>query len=76
MYDVQFNDIEKIKIIGSTFMAACGLISGRKNSFDFNGESEPFSKERLNIHHIREDIFFIIFFHLMFISNVQYLNKL
>ena len=57
MYDVQFNDIEKIKIIGSTFMAACGLISGRKNSFDFNGESEPFSKERLNIHHIREDIF-------------------
>ena len=29
MYEAQFNRIEKIKIIQSTFMAACGLLSGR-----------------------------------------------
>ena len=41
--------IEKIKIVGSTFMAACGLISGRKGSQDYEGQTlEPFSKERLN----------------------------
>ena len=45
MYGHQFDRIEKIKIIGSTFMAACGLLSGRKNSQDFDGDSEPFSKE-------------------------------
>ena len=28
MYEAQFNRIEKIKIIQSTFMAACGLLSG------------------------------------------------
>jgi len=44
MYEPQFNRIEKIKIIGSTFMAACGLLSGRKNSQDFDGDSEQFSK--------------------------------
>lgn len=49
MYDAQFVRIEKIKIVGSTFMAACGLISGRKGSQDYEGQShEPFSKERLN----------------------------
>ena len=26
-------------------MAACGLLSGRKNSQDFDGDSEPFSKD-------------------------------
>ena len=47
MYETQFiNRIEKIKIIGSTFMAASGLISGRKNSQDLEGDTstEPFSK--------------------------------
>ena len=29
MYEAQFNRIEKIKIIQSTFMAACGLLSGK-----------------------------------------------
>ena len=52
MYEAQFDRIEKIKIIGSTFMAACGLISGRKNSQDYDAATEqnttePFSKERL-----------------------------
>ena len=47
MYEVQFMRIEKIKIVGSTFMAACGLISGRKGSQDYEGQTEPFSKERL-----------------------------
>ena len=28
-YEPQFNRIEKIKIIQSTFMAACGLLSGK-----------------------------------------------
>ena len=31
MYEAQFNRIEKIKIIQSTFMAACGLLSGKYN---------------------------------------------
>merc|ERR1719450_1533607 len=44
MYEVQFDRIEKIKIIGSTFMAACGLISGRKNSIDYENEEEAFTK--------------------------------
>ena len=47
MYESPFNNrIEKIKIIGSTFMAASGLISGRKNSQDMDGDGsrEPFSK--------------------------------
>ena len=47
MYETQFiNRIEKIKIIGSTFMAASGLISGRKNSQDLDGDTstEPFSR--------------------------------
>ena len=47
MYETQFtNRIEKIKIIGSTFMAASGLISGRKNSQDLEGDTstEPFSR--------------------------------
>ena len=47
MFEAQFTDrIEKIKIIGSTFMAASGLISGRKNSQGLDGDSsfEPFSK--------------------------------
>ena len=48
MYEAQFGRIEKIKIVGSTFMAACGLISGRKGSQDYEGQTEPFSKERLN----------------------------
>ena len=53
MYEAQYvARIEKIKIIGSTFMAACGLISGRKNSQDYDAATEqnttePFSKERL-----------------------------
>ena len=47
MFEPQFTQIEKIKIIGSTFMAACGLRSGQ-NSQDLDGETEPFSKERLN----------------------------
>lgn len=49
MYVAQFETIEKIKIIGSTFMAACGLKSGRKNSQDLDGDTEPISKETLNI---------------------------
>ena len=47
MFEPQFTErIEKIKIIGSTFMAASGLISGRKNSQGFDGDtsSEPFSR--------------------------------
>ena len=32
-YEPQFNRIEKIKIIQSTFMAACGLLSGKSNIF-------------------------------------------
>ena len=44
MYEVQFDRIEKIKIIGSTFMAACGLISGRKSSIDYENEEEAFTK--------------------------------
>ena len=44
MYEVQFDRIEKIKIVGSTFMAACGLISGRKSSIDYENEEEAFSK--------------------------------
>ena len=47
MYEPAFNRIEKIKIVGSTFMAACGLISGRKGSQDYEGQIESFSKERL-----------------------------
>ena len=49
MFEAQFiARIEKIKIIGSTFMAACGLMQGRKGSQDYEGQTEPFSKERLN----------------------------
>ena len=44
MYEVQFDRIEKIKIVGSTFMAACGLISGRKSSIDYENEEEAFTK--------------------------------
>jgi len=44
MYEVQFDRIEKIKIIGSTFMAACGLISGRKSSLEFENDEEAFTK--------------------------------
>merc|ERR1719397_899323 len=42
MYEAQFNRIEKIKIIQSTFMAACGLLSGRKLSLEYgeNGWEE------------------------------------
>ena len=38
-----FAGIEKIKIIGSTFMAACGLISGRKGSLE-SEEQESHSR--------------------------------
>ena len=44
MYEEQFDRIEKIKIIGSTFMAACGLISGRESSIDYENEEEAFTK--------------------------------
>ena len=44
MYEEHFDRIEKIKIIGSTFMAACGLISGRESSIDYENEEEAFTK--------------------------------
>ncbi|XP_042243018.1 adenylate cyclase type 1-like [Homarus americanus] len=37
-YNVQFMTMEKIKVVGSTYMAACGLQPGRRNSDDSNFE--------------------------------------
>ena len=33
-YKLQFTSIEKIKVVGSTYMAACGLQPGRRSSDD------------------------------------------
>ena len=48
MYEPQFNRIEKIKIIQSTFMAACGLFSGRKLSLEYDTGEEA-SKVDLSV---------------------------
>ena len=41
LFEAQFNRVEKIKVISSTYMAACGLQPGRKGSTD--NSSEQFS---------------------------------
>ena len=54
MYEPQFNRIEKIKIIQSTFMAACGLFSGRKLSLEYDTGEEA-SKVHCSV--VEVDIF-------------------
>ena len=39
LFEDEFSRIEKIKVISSTYMAACGLQSGRKNSLEFSPSS-------------------------------------
>ena len=43
LFEAQFLRVEKIKIIGSTLMACCGLQPGRKDSLDSHNETDPFS---------------------------------
>ena len=48
LFDKEFesNPIEKIKVINSTYMAACGLLPGRSSSIETPGSiNEPFSKQ-------------------------------
>ncbi|XP_045622899.1 adenylate cyclase type 2 isoform X2 [Procambarus clarkii] len=48
-YNVEFLTMEKIKVVGSTYMAACGLQPGRRNSDDFTIEERDKRENVLTI---------------------------